>query len=336
MTGRERVRAMMRGETTDHLPLMPITMMFAADRAGIPYGRYASDGVVLADTQLRIAEEFGFDHVSAISDPAREVADLGGAIEWFEDQPPAIRGDASLIEDKSKLAGLAVPDPEAPGRMSDRVKGVRSMAERAGGSLMVEGWVEGPCAMAADLRGMSALMLDFHDDPEFVDDLMDFSVRMEVRFAAAQVAAGATLMGIGDAAASLIGPRLYERFVLSWEKRLEEQIHALGVPARLHICGNTKKIVRGMGETKCEIVDLDFLTPLAEARAAMGPEQVLLGNIDPVRALRDGTPESVYAAIGECHAQAGARYIVSAGCETPRGTPAENVRAMARYAAEHN
>jgi len=59
-----------------------------------------------------------------------------------------------------------------------------------------------------------------------------------------------------------------------------------------------------MGETKCEIVDLDFLTPLAEARAAMGPEQVLLGNIDPVRALRDGTPESVYAAMGECHAQA--------------------------------
>ena len=58
--------------------------------------------------------------------------------------------------------------------------------------------------------------------------------------------------------------------------------------------------------------------------------------VDPVRALRDGTPESVYAALGECHAQAGARYIVSAGCETPRGTPAENMRAMARYAVEHN
>ena len=54
MTGRERVRAMMRGETTDHLPLMPITMMFAADRAGIPYGRYASDGVVLAEAQVRV------------------------------------------------------------------------------------------------------------------------------------------------------------------------------------------------------------------------------------------------------------------------------------------
>ncbi|MGO9241490.1 MAG: uroporphyrinogen decarboxylase family protein [Bryobacteraceae bacterium] len=335
MTGRERVSATMRGEATDHLPFMPITMMFAADRAGVKYQRYATDGQVLAETQLRIAEEFGFDHVSAISDPAREVADLGGAVEWFEDQPPAIRGEASLLEDKGKLAGMALPDPEAPGRMSDRVRGVRCMAERAG-SLVVEGWVEGPCAMAADLRGMNPLMLDFHDDPQFVDDLMEYCVRMETRFAAAQVAAGATLVGIGDAAASLIGPRLYERFVLGWEQRLVEQIHALGVPARLHICGNTRKIVRGMGQTKCEIVDLDFLTPLAEARAAMGPQQVLLGNIDPVRALRDGTPESVYAAIAECHAQAGAHYIVSAGCETPRGTPAENVRAMARYAAEHH
>ena len=51
MTGRERVRAMMRGETTDHLPLMPITMMFAADLSGARYGDYARDHRVLADAQ---------------------------------------------------------------------------------------------------------------------------------------------------------------------------------------------------------------------------------------------------------------------------------------------
>lgn len=336
MNGRERVTAKIHGEACDRLPFMPITMMFAADIAGVSYRRYAADGEVLAEGQLRIAEEFGIDHVSVISDPAREVSDLGGAIEWFEDQPPAIRGDVSLLLDKASLKTLQVPDPEAPGRMSDRVRGVRALAARAGSSLMVEGWVEGPCAMAADLRGMSPLMLDFFDDTGFVEDLMDFCVRMETRFAAAQVVAGATLIGVGDAAASLIGPKIYNEFVLGWEQRLVENIHALGVPVRLHICGNTKRIVRGMGETKCDIIDLDFLTPLSAARAAMGPDQVLLGNLDPVRALHDGTPESVYAAVAECHAQAGSRYIVSAGCEVPRGTPPENLRAMARYAAEHN
>ena len=154
--------------------------------------------------------------------------------------------------------------------------------------------------------------------------------------AGSHLCGGATLIGVGDAAASLVGPKLYAQFVLDWEKRLVESIHALGVPVRLHICGNTKRIVRGMGETGCEIVDLDFLTSIAEGRAAMGPGQVLLGNLDPVRALRDGTPESVYAAVAECHAQAGAPYVVSAGCEVPRGTPIENLRAMARYASEHN
>ena len=67
----------------------------------------------------------------------------------------------------------------------------------------------------------------------------------------------------------------------------------------------------------------------------MGPDQVLLGNMDPVRALRDGTPDSVQAALAECHRQAGPRYIVGAGCEAPRETPHENVRAMATYAAGH-
>jgi uroporphyrinogen-III decarboxylase len=109
----------------------------------------------------------------------------------------------------------------------------------------------------------------------------------------------------------------------------------MGCLVRLHICGNTRRIVRGMGQTGADIVDLDFLTPLDEARAAMGPEQMLLGNIDPVRVLRDGSPDSIEAALAECHRQAGARYIVGAGCEIPRGTPRENVLAMTRYAQTH-
>ena len=67
----------------------------------------------------------------------------------------------------------------------------------------------------------------------------------------------------------------------------------------------------------------------------MGQNQVLLGNIDPVRVLREGSPESVAAALAECHRQAGPRYIVGAGCEVPRDTPPKNLRALCRYAQEH-
>jgi MtaA/CmuA family methyltransferase len=216
--------------------------------------------------------------------------------------------------------------------MSDRVRGVRELRKRAGNDLIVEGWVEGPCAMAADLRGLNTLMLDFFDAPEFVRDLFEFVVAMEIRFARAQVEAGADLIGVGDAAASLIGPRLYEQFVLPYEKKLIAGIHETGARVRLHICGNTRKILAGMGTTGADIVDLDFLSPMAEGRAAMGPAQMLLGNIDPVRVLRDGAPETVQSALAECRNASQPRYIVGAGCEVPRGTPAANMRAMTEFA----
>ncbi len=332
MTGRERILAAMDGRKPDHLAALPITMMFAADTAGVSYRAYASDFRVLAAAQIRTAEYYGFDHVSVISDPAREASDLGGAVEWFENQPPAIVESRALLSDKRTLAALDLPDPSTAPRMSDRVQGVRRLKELTGGQLAVEGWVEGPIAMAADLRGLNTLMLDFSDDPAFVRDLMDFVTEMELRFARAQIDAGADWIGVGDAAASLVGPRRYAEFDVPWSKRLIDGIHQAGSRVRLHICGNTRRIFGAMGGIGADLIDLDFLAPVDEARAAMGPGALLLGNIDPVRILRDGSPEQVASAIASCHRQAGARYVAGAGCEVPRGTPPGNLRALLQYA----
>jgi hypothetical protein len=160
-----------------------------------------------------VAERFGFDYVSAISDPARETTDLGGVVEWFDDQPPAIVESRALLDDKDKLASLHLPEPCTPGRMRDRVEAVRLLAERSGATRIVEGWVEGPCAMSADLRGLNTLMLDFFDDPPFVE--ARFSPSAWKEFARAQRAGGSSG---GDAAASLVGPKLHAHFVLPWGK----------------------------------------------------------------------------------------------------------------------
>jgi MtaA/CmuA family methyltransferase len=185
------------------------------------------------------------------------------------------------------------------------------------------GWQAGG-SLAADAGG---------DD--VVRDLFEFVLEMELRYAKAQVESGADIIGIGDAAASLIGPKFYAKFVWPYEKRLVEGLHALGTRVRLHICGDTSRLVEGMGRLGCEIVDLDYFTPVGEARQAMGPDQILLGNLDPVRTLRYGTPASVTAALAACHRQAGERYIVGAGCEVPRDTPLENVRALTEYARQN-
>jgi MtaA/CmuA family methyltransferase len=332
MNGRERVLALINDGVVDRLPVMPITMMFAADHVGVSYLKYATDYQVQAEAQLRVAEEYDFDYVSAISDPACEAADCGAAVKFYPDQPPAIDEAHARLAEKQVLRTMRTPDPGVGGRMHNRLQAIALLKQRAGAEKLVEGWVEGPVAEGADLRGLNTLMLDFYDDPVFVHDLLGFVVEMALAFARAQHEAGAELIGIGDAAASLVGPRIYNEFVWPYEKRLVDGVHSLGARVRLHICGNTRPILEGMGRLGCEIVDLDFLAPLAEGRAKMGSRQILLGNIDPVRILRAGTPESVYAAIAECHREAGQRYIVGAGCEVPRDTPRENVRALIEYA----
>jgi MtaA/CmuA family methyltransferase len=216
--------------------------------------------------------------------------------------------------------------------MQDRILGVERLRRRAASDKFVEGWVEGPCAEGADLRGINRLMTDFSDDPAFVEDLFEFVTAIAIRFAQAQIEAGADIIGIGDAAASLLGPRIYQRFVLPYEKRLVEAIHAAGGRVRLHICGNTRRILAGAAELQCDFADVDFPVAMAEARQLMGPDQVIAGNLNPIRDVRDGTPKTIFEQLRNCREQAGANYIVAAGCEIARGTPPANVLALSEFA----
>ncbi len=335
MNSRERVFAHLEGRPVDRLPLMPITMMFACHQIGARYRDYCTDYRVLVEGQMRTAEKFGFDYVNTMSDPAREAADCGATVEYFDHQPVALVEDKALLADKTRLASLKIPDPLGGGRMHNGIKALGLFKERAGGDKVIEGWIEGPMAEAADLRGINTVMLDFFDDPAFVRDLFAFVIEMELRFAKVQVKAGADIIGIGDAAASLVGPQIYREFIWPFEKKLIEGVHALGAKARLHICGNTRPLLELMGQLGCAIVDLDYLSPMAEGRQKMGPDQVLLGNVNPVRVLRDGTPEQVTAAIAACHRDTGPRFIAGPGCEVPRDTAETNLRAFCDYAHSH-
>jgi MtaA/CmuA family methyltransferase len=332
MNSRERIFALIDGRPVDRVALMPITMMFASDQVGARYLQYVSDYRVLVDAQLRTCERFDLDFVSCISDPAREAADLGAKVRSFDDQPPALVEDDALLADKSVLSTLNVPDPASGGRMLDRLQAAALFKERIGSQKIIEGWIEGPCALAANLRGINTLMLDFYDDPAFVNDLLAFVTEVAVAFARAQRDAGVDLMGVGDAAASLIGRPLFESVILPWHVKLVDELRAMGLKSRSHICGNTTKICEARARIGYDILDFDFQVSLQFARQKMGPKPIILGNIATVSVMEQGTPDDVRRAAAECQQACGENYILSAGCEVPRTTPIENMDALCNYA----
>ncbi|MFV2069098.1 MAG: uroporphyrinogen decarboxylase family protein, partial [Pirellulales bacterium] len=282
MNAYERFFNLLADKPVDRLPTTPICMTFSARHAGVKYGAYIRDHRILVDTQIAMAEQFGLDVVGLISDPAREAEDCGAPVVWFDDQPTAHDANRALLGDKSKLGKLTQPDPHA-GRMLDRVQGAELFRQQVGGQIPILGWVEGPMAEAADLRGMNQIMLDLVDDPVFCRDLFEFVIEMELNFARAQIEAGVDIMGIGDAAASLIGPALYHNRVYPYEKRLVDGIHAMGCPVRLHICGNVDHLLPDIAKLGVEMIDIDFLTDLKLARQILGADVAILGNFEPVR-----------------------------------------------------
>jgi uroporphyrinogen-III decarboxylase len=83
------------------------------------------------------------------------------------------------------------------------------------------------------------------------------------------------------------------------------------------------------------MVDIDFPVPMDQARIQMGPRQTLAGNLDPVRALRNSSTESIAQTLEALQQQAAARWIVAAGCEVVRDTPHDNVHAIVNFARIH-
>jgi len=322
----ERVMNRIEGKPVDRIPNTNIIMQFAAREIGVKYGDYVTDYRKLVEGNIVCCEKYGIDMVSTISDPFREVADRGGAVRILTDDVPACH--EFLIKELGDLKKIRIVDPSITPRMADRIKACRLFKSEAGKQFPILGWIEGPMAEACDLRGINEIMTDLFDSPEFIDDLLRNCNEQAIRFAQAQVDAGADIIGVGDAAASLIGPDLYMTHVFEREKELIEAIHKMGAKVKLHICGNITALLPFLPDTGADIIDIDQLVDFAEAGEILGDRVAYAGNVDTVKTMLQGTPQNVYDNVQACAANGGTKLFLQAGCEVPKFTPGENLLAF--------
>jgi len=326
MNSRERYINMIEGREVDIVPRLPILMAFAADFIGSDYAAFASDHRVLVEANIRCAEAFGIDQMNTMSDPYRETQGFGAEIIYVKDGVP--RCVRPPFEDTLEPDSIRKPDPLASTRMRDRIEAVREYRHRIGDRYSIMGWVEGPAAEAADLRGLENFLCDLIEEPEPAGQLMDICVDVAIDFARMQIEEGADTIGIGDAICSQMSVDMYRNLVLPREQRLVNAIRAMGSCVRLHICGNITHLLPFIAGLDVNIVDIDSMVDMRRAREILGPHKVLAGNLDPANAILRGSPDDIRNRFLEIYAQVGNRFMVNAGCEIPPGTPPENLRAV--------
>lgn len=323
MNPKERIYSVLDGKQPDRIPNLNIVMQYAAKEIGCSYSEFISDYRLLSQGNFVCAEKYGIDALCAISDPMREGTDLGMPVIFPEDGVPYPVGPYVCCS--ADMNKLHLVKPEDGRRMSDRVNACALLKEKSAGEYPVIGWVEGCFAQFADLRGVNEFLMDLYDQPEFVRELLDFILEQEILFAKAQISAGADIIGVGDAIASVAGPNFYRELAGPYEEKLLRAIKGAGAKTKLHICGNTRPFLQYMPFDVIDIVDLDWMVPLDEADDIFAGRIVINGNYDPVGVVMQGDAALIEESVKSCAASVKHAYISSAGCEIPRDTPESNL-----------
>ena len=154
--------------------------------------------------------------------------------------------------------------------------------------------------------------------------LMSKLVTVLADYAAQQVAAGADVIQVFDSWAGALSPTDYRQYALAPTTDLIRRIQALGVPV-IYFGVVTASLLPAMRETGCDVLGLDWRTPLDLAWRTLHHAVAVQGNLDPIALF---APEAVlHARVAEILAHAAGRpgHIFNLGHGIVPSTPVDAV-----------
>ena len=209
---------------------------------------------------------------------------------------------------------------------------------------LVFGEQAGPWQHAASLFGVEPLILATYDNPDWVHELLDALTEKKLKFIEESLASAdfdLIEMGGGAASSTVISPKIFEDYCLPYDKKLHDALHAVGHKVVYHTCGGMMAILDLIVKNGCDASETlsppgvggDAVTQ--EIKRRIGGKVCLIGGMDQINMLTNGTPEEVRR---ETHRLCetlgpGGGYILSASDHFFHA-PVENLKAFAQAGHE--
>ncbi len=340
MTGLERCTTVLEGGVADRVPVVPQAFLFSARTAGYKIGQICKDAAKLAKSHVICQDKFGYDGCIIDVDDATLAEACGAKCIYRDEEVVATDEHHPLLDSITGYKDLKLPDPLKDGRLPVWLETTERLVSEIGGHVLIMGRADqGPFDLACLLRGTQNFMMDLiTEEPEDILGLLEWCKEAHIRFAKAQIDAGAHITSMGDSYAgpNLVSPETYVKFALQNEIDVVNAVQAYGGRYSVHICGNTSKIISEMAKTNADVIEVDWQVDMGEARRLFGEKTVLMGNIDPSYPLVFGTPQQVDAKANEIIENTKGRGLfLSSGCAMGANTKPENMQAMVEAAKKY-
>jgi uroporphyrinogen decarboxylase len=231
-----------------------------------PVRRYGTDAAILYSDIVTPIEAIGFGvHVQpgvgpVVEEPFRSAADLDRIrpLDPEGDTPYVLETVRNLVRELGDvpLIGFA----GAPFTVA---------------SYLVEG---GPSRTYEHTKRL------MYTEPELWFALLDRLADLALASLQSQVANGASAIQLFDSWAGALSPSDYVRYVQPASTKVLEGIGATGVP-RIHFGVNTGELLTHMRDAGADVMGVDWRVDLDDARARLGDDTALQGNLDPMAVL---------------------------------------------------
>lgn len=304
----------------------------ALDERGLQFHEIHHDAHKLVIAAASAYELYGWQSATLPADLCVEAEALGAEIDFRADMPePMWSIVAQSLYAAPEAFTLPRGDITQRGRIPLVCDALRELKTRVGEHIAVGAFIPGPFTLAMLVVEHNALLTAVRDSPDAVAHALDAFADVLVPVANVYGGAGADFLTIHEMGGSpgVVGPRAFEELILP---RLQKIIRTLPLPSILSVCGRTNKAMPLLAQAGANAISVDQTNDLARSRETLGRDVLLFGNLDPVRTIAHGTPETIRDAVQRA-VDAGVDAIMP-GCDLYFQTPAENLRALVQATAE--
>jgi len=280
MNSMQRVLTTLSFKEPDRVPLFLLLTTHGARELGMSIKDYFADPEAVAEGQWRMRQRYGHDCLYAFTYAALETEAWGGKVDFREDGPP--NASSLLVAHLQEIDHLKAPSIKGSPCLIRSLKAIRLMKSRAKVEVPIIGVVMSPFSVPVMQLGFAAYLDLIHDDKKRFWKLMEYNQDFCVRWANAQLEAGAAAICYFDPVSStdMIPLELYREtgFVVA-----KKTIAGIKGPTATHLAsGKTLRLVELLAETKTDIVGISTFDDLTALRSASYGKLSLLGNLNSI------------------------------------------------------
>jgi MtaA/CmuA family methyltransferase len=343
MTSRERIDAVLRGDTPDRVPVFTAGHGITRHMLGVSYGEMVQSVELMSSCMLAWQDLIGDDRLMAYFDMMVEAAGFGQRMVYQDDQPAYSDKNDLLIKSPDDYLKLERYDVEEAERIRMTLKVAEILHDTRGDTVPVAAIVAEPMVVLGLLRGMEAFLMDCFRHPEEVGRGLEVVTDVVIDYSRALVKRGVSLIvnchDYGNR--SIMSEKLWLSLQGDCLRRMNRAIKETGATLIVHNCDSVPYIDAAFDDIGCvDVYQSAALPPScstwADYKDKYGSRAVLFGTWWPPE-----VASSDYAQVKAASRDmievlgTGGGFILGPTCEFPSHGPIANAKAMVDAAKEY-